>query len=331
MVFLEPIQLKENFIIMVYNCRTYGGDNMKTKSTLISMVFQDLKRGIKNKRFWMILIVMGIMAALTMVFDGVWAVQKVKMGVAPEEFDGVSFTARDEIDIITGSGLFVYYMPFLAAIAYSYSIMDDWKHGYYHQIVQRCSMKKYFWSRFISNALLGGILLVLIYAVIVGVAELGITYNPFLRDVVDYYTNTESYKVSYNASIRWGRHILCDSLNYVAWRLLGCVQFFGMGVLYGAISGVIAFMTSNRVLVYAAPVLILGLWEKWLYAVILLFQKNEMVTETLRYFFIKPYVGSFGYLILYGFLVFLIVLVLCIAKVLEPKIMERYREGGSER
>lgn len=182
-----------------------------------------------------------------------------------------------------------------------------------------------------SYALLGGILLVQIYAVIVGVAELGITYNPFLRDVVEYYTNTESYKVSYNASIRWGRHILCDSLDYVAWRLLGCVQFFGMGVLYGAISGVIAFMTSNRVLVYAAPVLILGLWEKWLYAVILLFQKNEMVTETLRYFFIKPYVGSFGYLILYGFLVFLIVLVLCIAKVLEPKIMERYREGGSER
>lgn len=30
MVFLEPIQLKENFIIMVYNCRTYGGDLIST-------------------------------------------------------------------------------------------------------------------------------------------------------------------------------------------------------------------------------------------------------------------------------------------------------------
>ena len=303
---------------------------MKNTGSVIHMIGIDIRRGVCNKRFWIAVAVLEVVFIAVIVGGNILAVQQYYNDGVNTKSDwwGYILSAQNNFWQLTTMMLFVNFFPFLGAIAYTYSILDDRTHSYYRQITQKYGMKKYYWSRLISSGIMGGIFAVTILVILIFILEVGITYNPFLKDAVQFYKELDGN--SYIYTISWGNKELASVENFAVWRLMVCASYFLIGMLYGLVTALIAFVTDNRVLVYAAPVILSMIYEKGLYAVILMFHKNPVASGTIRWFMFRERMGGFDNLIDYSVVIFLIVLMITIGKMIENNVMTRYMEGGCE-
>ncbi|MEI3571564.1 MAG: hypothetical protein V8Q25_14265 [Roseburia faecis] len=51
--------------------------------------------------------------------------------------------------------------------------------------------------------------------------------------------------------------------NYLIWWSLGCIGFFLAGFWFGLISALVAFLSDNKVFVYAMPIIVTMIIDKW--------------------------------------------------------------------
>lgn len=295
---------------------------------MLHMIGIDLRRGLRNKQFWIAVMVLETIFLAVIVSENILSVQQYYYdGTANHEWLGFLLDAQLEFENITRMDFFVNFFPLLGALAYACSIVDDRKHAYYQQITQKNGIKKYYWSRLISSGLMGGILVVILLGILILMLELGITHNPLLKDAVEYYKpfiNDSFY------TITWGGKELGTVENPVIMRTMVCAGYFLLGTLYGVMAALIAFVTDNRVLVYAVPVILSMIYERGLYAVILLSHKNPVVEGTLRGFMLRERMGCYENLNDYCVIFFLIIFLVVIGKMIEQKVVMRYMEGGCE-
>lgn len=301
---------------------------MKNTGSVIHMIGIDIRRGVCNKRFWIAVAVLEIIFVAIIVLDNILAVQQYyEGGVFRNEWYAFYLSAENDFNYITNLTLFGSSFPLFGAIAYAYSIVDDRKHSYYRQIVQKNKMQNYYWSRMIASGIMGGIFVVVVLGILILMLEIGINYNPFLKDVVQFYKQFITDNVHI---ISCGNTQLFEIHSEIIWELMVGFSFFIIGILYGLFSTIIAFLTDNRVIVYVTSLVASMIYTKGLYAVILLFHKNPAVERILWWFMFQERMGGFDNLIDYSVVIFLIVLMIFIAKIIENKVMVRYMEGGCE-
>lgn len=299
---------------------------MKKQNSVGSMVWLDIKRGICNKRFWIVEGIFAIVFIALIFLQAYYPIVRYQKGYGSLDWfvDGLTITAESEIISILGLQLFGNFFPFIGALAFAYSIIDDWKDKYYQQIIQRNTFKKYYWSRFYSSGIMGGILAVSVFILLIFLAEIGIDYNPFIHNTIQFFK--KDMPMEYTYSIYFGAVCVTENCGFLVWMILGAVSFFLVGTLFGMVAALVGFRTDNRVMLYASPVIFVMLYEKWIYVMTLLLHKWSFISNLLSYFYIRENYSFFGYGIYYFVLIFLIALMVVIAKRMEHCVSNRYLE-----
>ena len=130
--------------------------------------------------------------------------------------------------------------------------------------------------------------------------------------------------------VGWGPgHAYCNITSSVVWYFLGGVKYFVMGVLYGLLASMIAFLTDNKVIMYAGPVIYLLLQDKWLYLFLYLVHTFFSIPVVTERFSLRSGRILYGDLYHYFLLFFMIALLLNLAKLLQYRTERFYMEGGS--
>lgn len=163
------------------------------------------------------------------------------------------------------------------------------------------------------------------------------SYSDKLISVDRHWDRTKSIMERCNTSVSYTRiwigkrdgyfgiHILTKSAGHVELVLLGMVSFFLTGCLFGLLGAIIAFVSDARVLVYAMPMIIMETGCGGLYAISLLFGRDSVAANVLAYFYnITGAYISFGNLLSRCIVIFLIILMLCIGKGMESKVVRYY-------
>ena len=82
--------------------------------------------------------------------------------------------------------------------------------------------------------------------------------------------------------------------NYLIWWSLGCIGFFLAGFWFGLISALVAFLSDNKVFVYAMPIIVTMIIDKWAYIFTIIFKNNETICNLLYSIQIRPNYSLFG-------------------------------------
>ena len=129
-----------------------------------TMILINIRRGLCNKRFWIVVGVTTIIYAVIIVLESWFPVQKYYRGYNTPDWylDGLAALGSIEVDKILRLELFHNLFPFVGALAFAYVILDDRRHTYYYQIIQKKGLSNYFWSDFLTSGLMGGILAVIL-------------------------------------------------------------------------------------------------------------------------------------------------------------------------
>lgn len=307
---------------------------MTASNSILYDLYLDIKRGLSNKRFWTVLGIYSLIFLLHMILSSTWALTCYYLGGERmcEILSGPILTTHIEISRLTDLDVFKNYFPFIGATAYAYTIMDDRKRRYYMQQTQRVGFSRYYWCKLAAGSLLSGLLGALLMASICLLVLLFITYNPFIKGVVEYYSQFDPY-ISQPFYIGWsrGEDALITVINIWVWWLIGGMKNFLLGALYGLMASVLAFFTDNRVIMTACPILYFLVEDKWLYILTLLFGEDSYVSMILSKFYIRGNLNTAEYGNLYhcALLIFLIVLFLNLAKRFQNRAECLYMEGGS--
>lgn len=298
---------------------------MKKEGSTASMLWLDIRRGFCSKRFWGIVGVVTIVFVVFLTLDIIYPLQKYYNGYGTFDWklDSISMAPFAVRIGILSMDLFITFFPFIGVIAYAGTIIDERKDGYCYQIIQKRGFHSYYWSHFVASGLLGGLLAVTILISLYLLTDIGIGQNPLWRDAIQVYLTPEFG--SENETVYFGIHILTKSAGHVELVLLGMVSFFLTGCLFGLLGAIIAFVSDARVLVYAMPMIIMETGCGGLYAISLLFGRDSVAANVLAYFYnITGAYISFGNLLSRCIVIFLIILMLCIGKGMESKVVRYY-------
>lgn len=308
---------------------------MLTTNSMLYCIYLDFKRGLLNKRFWTVLGSVSLIFLLHVILDGVWPLSHYYYG-GEESFylwGGRIYTSQGEIEALSNMELFSDFFPFLCAAAYAYTIIDDRRQGYYIQQLQRIGFPKYYWGKLVASGLLGGLFGALCMVVICLVSMLFTAWNPFIKEAVDFCAEWDAlYRdmTSISRYVGWEPvRAYCNITSSVVWYFMGGVKYFVMGVLYGLLASMIAFLTDNKVIMYAGPVIYLLLQDKWLYLLLDLVHTIFSVSVVTERFSLRSGRILYGDLYHYFLLLFMIALLLNLAKLLQHKTEYFYMEGGS--
>lgn len=299
-------------------------------NSVLHCLYLDLRRGLTNKRFWTVLGILSAIFLLYVIVTGIWPLTVYYIGGEERypDWGGRIYTRQSKIEDLTQLAVFANFFPFLGAAAYAYTIIDDRRHRYYLQQVQRVGFSRYYWCKLIASGLLGGLIGALCMGVICLIPTLVIAWNPFISGAVDYYNGWETlYKnVSYRY-VGWGfDRAFLTVTNPWAWWALGGLKYFVMGMFFGLLSGMMALFTDNSVILYAGPVIYLLLEDKWLYMCVCLFRDSAAISTILRKFSQRAEIGAYGNLYHYSLLIFLIILLLNLARHFRDRVERLYME-----
>lgn len=312
---------------------------IKSNSILYNL-YLDLKRGLSNKRFWSVLGVFSFIFILHIILYGIWPVTLYYFGKDSGINDlavgwgGAGYTRDSEIRRLANLVLFTNFFPFIGAVAYAYTVIDDRRQRYCIQQVQRIGFSRYYWSKLIAGGTLGGLLGVFCMVCICLISTIFLNYNPFIREAIECYTEFEVYcneiDNAYNY-IGWGANRIYTVISSYIWWILGGIKYFMMGLFFGLLSSIFAFFSDNKVFMYAGPIIYLLLEDKWLYMLECLFGNDSYISMILRKFSFRSEMSyhSYGNLYNYALLIFLIVLLLNMARYFKNKAENLYMEGGN--
>lgn len=294
-----------------------------------TMILINIRRGLCNKRFWIVVGVTTIIYAVIIVLECWFPVQKYYRGYNTPDWylDGLAALGSSKVNKILQLELFHNLFPFVGALAFAYVILDDRRHTYYYQIIQKKGLSNYFWSDFLTSGLMGGILAVILLLALIFVAKTGIDYNPFIKDAVHAYQ--EMFKDAICGKVYWGDKMIGECNNYLIWWSLGCIGFFLAGFWFGLISALVAFLSDNKVFVYAMPIIVTMIIDKWAYIFTIIFKNNETICNLLYSIQIRPNYSLFGDLNHLVVLAFFCILTLGIGFGMQKKITLRYLEEGA--
>lgn len=296
-------------------------------------LYLDLRRGLSDKRFWSVLVFFSLVFLLHIILTAIWPLTCHYYGGRGYIFElmpGVPFAAQTEIRRLTSMELLASFFPFIGSVAYAYTIMDDRKNGYYIQQTQRVGFSRYYWCKLIAGSILSGILGALIMVSICLLVVLFITYNPFFKEAVEYYSQYDDFSPGYIAWEYGEGNTLITVTNPWVWWFIGGIKYFLEGMLFGLIASVIAFFSDSRVFMTACPILYFIIEDKVLYMLRYLFGIGSNVSMILGKFSFRSEMGYFSYGNLYHFalLIFLIVLFLNLAWHFKRRAECMYMEGG---
>lgn len=195
------------------------------------------------------------------------------------------------------------------------------------KLFKKKGLSNYFWSDFLTSGLLGGILAVILLLALIFVAKTGIDYNPFIKDAVHAYQ--EMFKDAICGKVYWGDKMIGECNNYLIWWSLGCIGFFLAGFWFGLISALVAFLSDNKVFVYAMPIIVTMIIDKWAYIFTIIFKNNETICNLLYSIQIRPNYSLFGDLNHLVVLALFCILTLGIGFGMQKKITLRYLEEGA--
>ncbi len=311
---------------------TKDGGFMNASNSILYYLWLDLRRGLTNKRFWSTLGVLSCIFLIYLVLSAIWPLTTYYYGgdAGYRAYVGRMYTQQIKIQCLTQLAIFANYFPFLGAAAFSYNIIDDRRHGYCLQQIQRIGFSKYYWSKLLTSGLLGGLMGAMCMVIICLLTTLLIAWNPLIHEAVEYYnswkeTNTISYRY-----VGWGYDKAYFYItNPWIWWVLGGIKYFVMGVFFGLISGIIAFYTNNKVFLYAGSVIFFLLEDKWLSMLGRFFGKDSFISLLLQNFSQRAAIENYGNLYHYSSLIFLIILSLKIATSIMDNIEVFYMEGGN--
>ena len=173
---------------------------------------------------------------------------------------------------------------------------------------------------------MGGILAVILLLALIFVAKTGIDYNPFIKDAVHAYQ--EMFKDAICGKVYWGDKMIGECNNYLIWWSLGCIGFFLAGFWFGLISALVAFLSDNKVFVYAMPIIVTMIIDKWAYIFTIIFKNNETICNLLYSIQIRPNYSLFGDLNHLVVLALFCILTLGIGFGMQKKITLRYLVVG---
>lgn len=306
---------------------------MTASNSVLYDLYQDFKRGLLNKRFWSVLGVFSIVFLLHIVLTAIWPLTCYYFGGKGYIFElmpGIPFATQTEIRRLTSMELLANFFPFIGSVAYAYTIIDDRRNGYYIQQIQRVGFSRYYWCKLAAGSILSGLLGALLMVSICLIVVLLITYNPFFREAVEYYSQYDNFSTNY---IGWGYgegNALITVINPWVWWFVGGIKYFLQGTLFGLIASVIAFFTNNRVLMNACPILYFIIEDRLLYMLRCLFGKDSYISMVLNKFTFRSEMGYFSYgnLYHYALVIFLIVLFLNLARHFQNRAERLYMEGG---
>lgn len=309
---------QENFITMAYKEK-----NMVQMLKIIKLEFQ---QGLGNIRFWITLILFSCCFLISLFFSGIWPVT-LYYGNGLEMYGGIAFTFANRTRWLAGMQLFMDFFPFVGATSFAYLIVDERKNNYCRQIIQRIGFHKYYWSKILTSGLLAGILGIFCILSLLVISYLGTEGNPFIKEAVDYYKELDLAS-NYSFSLCWGQKEIKYISNGELWWLLGIMNYFLFGMMFGLLAGIIAFVSDNKIYLFSGPLLFLLMFDKWLRVIKLLFDQDSIANETLGAFYLRSNMFQYGSLIHYFVVLFFIVLFINIAGGMSHIVENRYREGG---
>ena len=297
----------------------------------------DLKRGLRDRRFWTVLAVVSVIFILCLALD--WILPYTQYYYGGEEsfkfFPSGGHVALYEVPKIMGMQVFSAFFPFIGTAAFAFVIMDDRRQNYCMQQIQKTGFSGYYWSKLAVSGILGGLLGALCIVAACVLSLLLVDYLPVFREAVDYnvelYTRYSSGSESIRESIGWGSYkkyiSLADHL-WVWYLVLGSVKHFLLGVLFGLFAGIIAFFTENKVVLYSDPVISFLMWDSWVYILTRFFETDSYIWTILNKFYIRTHRMDLGDLYQYSLLAFLILVLIILAGGLRNRAECRYMEGG---
>lgn len=306
---------------------------MTASNSVLYDLYLDLRRGLSDKRFWSVLGIFSLVFLLHIILTAIWPLTCHYFGGRGYIFElmpGIPFATQTEIQRINSMELLANFFPFIGSVAYAYTIIDDRKNRYYIQQTQRVGFSRYYWCKLLAGSILSGILGALIMVSICLLVVLFITYNPFFRDAVEYYSQYDDFSPGYIAWEYGEGNTLMTVTNPWVWWFVGGVKYFLEGMLFGLIASVIAFFTDNKVFITACPILYFIIEDKLLYMLRCLFGIGSNISMILAKFSFRAELGYFSYGNLYHFalLIFLIVLFLNLARCLKNRAECMYMGGG---
>lgn len=298
-----------------------GGSN---RVSFLRMLGIELSRGLHERNFWILVIVLFLFCLLSMAIYFVWPLSLYYNG--GEEglkiWNHWPFTEYAGVSSILYNGIWGVYFPFLVAAAYAHSIPDDRKNGYADQLIVKEGLGKYISAKLCIGSVLGGVIGAVPIISTMIITFLGIRINPFLQDAAQYYYQEQlDYEMDY--SLYWGGTIVKEGASLREWMLTGCISWILLGLIFGLAAGMIGLWTENKLIIYMMPVVGLQLWDV---CESLLPLPGNIMSK----FYLKSYMASdsFGRLDKYPCLVLLLIILICIAVLLYPKVKDIYREGG---
>ncbi len=203
----------------------------------------DLRRGLTNKRFWSTLGVLAFVFSLFIGLRGIWPLTTYYYGgdAGYRAYVGRMFTQKIIIQSLIDLAVFANYFPFFGAVAFAYTIVDDRRHGYCLQQIQRIGFSKYYWSKLTASGILGGLMGTMCIVLICLLSAILVAWNPFTKEAVAYYNSWTDYDniIGY---VGWGydgAYFYVE--NQWVWWMLGCIKYFVMGTFFGFLAGIIAF------------------------------------------------------------------------------------------
>lgn len=297
----------------------------------------DIRRGLRDKRFWAVLGIFSFLFFFCIVLDWVRPLtQYYNGGLQSYKYYPVpGHVARYEVEVLNGLVLFVDFFPFVGAAAFAWVIMDDRRQGYCMQQIQRMGFAAYYRGKLAASGILGGILGALCMVSLCLLSLVLIDYLPFFREAVDY--NAETFRQIFqsgqhsNYGIGWSGcrdYVFLDEHPWVWNFLAGGIKYFVMGASYGLLAGIIAFGSDNRVLVYAGPVLALFLWDGLVYMFDRFTEPFSRAATVIDKFYLRGRMTEFGNLYHYCLLFFFFLVLVFLSGILRDRTECRYMEGG---
>lgn len=296
--------------------RSGGGNSVP----FVRMLGIELRRGLQERVFWVMVVILFLFCVISMVLYEVWPVSLYYIGGKK----GLSIwghwgTNVDQAcNMVLNNTLWRVYFPFLGAVAYAHVLPDERRNGYAWQIIMREGFGKYITVKLCAVSVLGGVMGAVPIVVTAISAFLLIHVNPFLQEAVQYYRQTQE-EVSFFRY--WMDSDVWEEISLTEALLLGMVSWFLLGMLFGLVAGMIGLWTENKLMIYTLPVVGLQLWDVCVYL---------LSTHGLSKFYIKSYMGKdgLGCLDVYPVCGILLIILVCISILLYPKVRERYKGEG---
>lgn len=291
----------------------------------------ELSRGLREKRFWMVAGILLLVYLFWVILEGIWPISIYYNGGGMKALEAqgeYAYTPDGESLGILGSYLFVVYFPFIAAVAYGHSIIDDRKRGYVQQLTVRENFTSYIFGKLGAISILGGIMGALQVVSVSVIVFFGIQMNPFIREAVQCYSELERKNGNYIYCLMWGDNVLTDGLSLVQWLCLGAINLFLLGAIFGLVAGIIGLWTNNKLMVYVMPIIVMQIWDVSVYLLsTVTSESHPALAYVLGRLYIKGHMGFtvYGDLKNYLYYIFMLLVLACIVILLYPRIRTKYR------